>query len=244
MPSDLANYESDLNNRNSKSTRTTSMIKNHESTSSRRRLLVADTSTSSGLLNLNVYNSVVIVSIASVILVVFGLACFSISLFLYFTCGNRRRSGKKSSSSSSSAAKASGGKGGGGGGGGEKASDKIVVYDMPTEENNKLANNKQTVYSLGSSLSSSTSTSSECGEATNNISPMTTTTASLIPANSAGPLFQTHLLETTTTMSTSRPPIFSHENKSHIFDWYTQPQKYALIYYCLKISIRCFYDLN
>lgn len=211
---------------------------------SRRRLLApqqTETPSTSNSLNLNFHNSVVVVSIASAILVVFGLACFSISMLLYFTskCGRKRREEKKRREPQNS-----------GGDFMSSSETKIVVYDMPSaaaalKENNQ----KQTVYSLASTLSST----SECGDTsasssstTNNISPVTTTTTSIQGSSSsnsnahgscssaAGPLFQTHL-ETNTaqtnvlTGSLSNmqnqlplPPNLPDLPKTNIFDWFME----------------------
>lgn len=209
---------------------------------SRRRLLAPQQtetpSSTSNSLNLNFYNSVVVVSIASAILVVFGLACFSISMLLYFTskCGRKRRAEKKKRREPQNS----------GGDFMSSSETKIVVYDMPSaaaalKESN---NQKQTVYSLASTLSST----SECGDTsasssstTNNISPVTTTTTSIQGSSSnapgscsaAGPLFQTHLETTahtnvlTTSLSNMQsqlplPPNLPDLPKSNIFDWFME----------------------
>lgn len=202
------------------STRTTlTSSKQIEEQTSRRRLLApshsADSTTSTANLSLNFYNSVVVVSIASAILVVFGLACFSISLLLYFTSKCKRQESGDSTKKKPL----------------NEESANIVVYDMPSmKENLKIGGQKQTVYSLASSLSTS-----ECGDASttttsaNNISP--STTASIQAANniasssSSGPLFQTHLEGAAAILAAPlqhQPQSSCVSESSHVFDWFLQ----------------------
>jgi hypothetical protein len=203
-----------LNEKTSTRTTLTSSKQIEEQTSRRRLLAPSDSTTSTANLSLNFYNSVVVVSIASAILVVFGLACFSISLLLYFTSKCKRQESGDSTKKKPL---------------NEEAAN-IVVYDMPSmKENLKIGGPKQTVYSLASSLSTS-----ECGDASttttsaNNISP--STTASIQAANntsssSSGPLFQTHLEGAAAILAAPlqhQPQSSCVSESSHVFDWFLQ----------------------
>lgn len=212
MPSNLLD---ELNEKTSTRTTLTSSKQIEEQTSRRRLLAPSDSTTSTANLSLNFYNSVVVVSIASAILVVFGLACFSISLLLYFTSKCKRQESGDSTKKKPL---------------NEEAAN-IVVYDMPSmKENLKTGGPKQTVYSLASSLSTS-----ECGDASttttsaNNISP--STTASIQAANniasssSSGPLFQTHLEGAAGILAAPlqhQPQSSCVSESSHVFDWFLQ----------------------